>query len=123
MPPFWPFKRKSVQESGPVPVDYVREEDTAETMADRSHVDNEGYQAAMSLLDNPHLGAPEQGAAVTQTVMEYGQTSAEQVVSERDPVRYTQSDDSYWYYKNDDGSYQPEPHIKNDDGSFTPYSG
>ena len=58
-----------------------------------------------------------------QTVMEYGQTSAEQVVSERDPARYTQSDDSYWYYKNDDGNYQPEPHIKNDDGSFTPYSG
>ena len=60
MPPFWPFKRsKSGEDEGPRTVEYDRDENTAETLADRSHVEDEGYQAAMNLLENPHLGAPE----------------------------------------------------------------
>ncbi len=124
MPPFWPFKRsKSGEDEGPGTVEYDRDEDTAETLADRSHVEDEGYQAAMNLLENPHLGAPAQGEVVSQTIVEAEETFVEQVGSERDPARYSQSGDSYWYYQNEDGTYEPEPHVKNADGSFAPYSG
>ena len=123
MPPFWPFKRsKSGEGEGPGTVEYDRDEDTAETLADRSHVEDEGYQAAMNLLENPHLGAPAQGEAVSQTIVEADETLVAPAVSERDPARYTKSGDSYWYYQNEDGTYEPEPHVKNPDGTFTPYS-
>ena len=43
MPPFWPFKRsKSGENEGPGTVEYDRDEDTAETLADLSHVEDEG---------------------------------------------------------------------------------
>ena len=123
MPPFWPFKRsKSGEDEGPGTVEYDRDEDTAETLADRSHVEDEGYQAAMNLLENPHLGAPAQGEAVAQIIVEADETFVAPAVSERDPARYTKSGDSYWYYQNEDGTYEPEPHVKNPDGTFTPYS-
>ena len=124
MPPFWPFKRREAGEDEvPKTVDYDREEDTAETMADRSHVEDKGYQSAMDLLINPHLGAPDQGEAVAQTIVEPDEHTKAESATEQDSARYTQSGDGYWYFQNEDGSYAPEAHVKNDDGTFTAYSG
>ena len=109
----WPFKKQAAEPKGPKIVEYDGSEDTAsETLADRSHVEDAEYKAALDILTNPHLGVPEAGEAVGKVVVELDGTESS---------NFEKSDDGYYYRKNSDGSFDPNPHTINDDGSFSPY--
>ncbi len=109
----WPFKKQAAEPKGPKIVEYDGSEDTAsETLADRSHVEDAEYKAALDILTNPHLGVPEAGEAVGKGVVELDGTES---------CNFEKSDDGYYYRKNSDGSFDPNPHTKNVDGSFSPY--
>ena len=109
----WPFKKQAAEPKGPKIVEYDGSEDTAsETLADRSHVEDAEYKAALDILTNPHLGVPEAGEAVEKVVVELDGTESS---------NFEKSDDGYYYRKNSDGSFDPNPHTINDDGSFSPY--
>lgn len=110
----WPFKKQAAEPKGPKIVEYDRSEDTAsETLADRSHVEDAEYKAALNLLTDPHLGAPEAGEAVGKVVVELDGSESS---------NFEKSDDGYYYRKNSDGSFDPKPHTINDDGTFSPYT-
>lgn len=110
----WPFKKKAAEPEGPKVVEYDRSEDTAgETLSDRSHVEADQYKAALDLLTDPHLGTPEAGESVSQKVVETDGSESS---------NFEKSEDGYWYRKNSDGSFDPQPHIQNEDDSFSPYS-
>mgnify|MGYP000161189124 CR=1 FL=1 len=111
----WPFKKKAAEPEGLKVVEYDGSEDTAsETLADRSHVEDDQFKAALDLLTNPHLGAPEGGEATGSTVVE---------VDGSEKSNFEKSEDGYYYRKNSDGSFDPKAHTKNDDGTYSPYSG
>ena len=110
---FWPFKKAAKPEE-PKVVTYSKDDTSAEDLlADRSHVEDEQYKAALDLLTKPHLEVPESGKPSEVEVVD-----AEPTLDSN----YEQSDDGYWYLKKNDGSYDSTAHIKNEDGTFTPYS-
>ena len=110
---FWPFKKAAKPEEQKV-VTYSKDDSSAEELlADRSHVEDEQYKAALDLLTKPHLEVPESGKPSEVEVVD----AEPNLVSD-----YEQSDDGYWYLKKDDGSYDSTAYIKNEDGTFTPYS-
>ena len=95
--PFWPFKRKSLPqiEESPHPKLYSRgDEDTAESLADKSHTDAANYKAAMQL---------------------FGESQPEQ-------VEWIHHTDGYWYQKNSDGSFNPVAHILDAEGNKIPFN-
>ena len=124
----WPFKKKADEPEKQKIVTYSKDDHHAEKiMADRSHIEDDQYQAALDLLTNPHLGKESGGEVVKSEVVANKQN--EETVDLLDTVNagaiennYEQSDDGYWYLKKDDGSFDPTAYVKSDDGSFSPYS-
>nr|AIF17358.1 hypothetical protein [uncultured marine group II/III euryarchaeote KM3_77_D11]AIF17501.1 hypothetical protein [uncultured marine group II/III euryarchaeote KM3_77_F08] len=124
----WPFKKKSAEAEKQKIVTYSKDDHHAEEiMADRSHIEDDQYQAALDLLTNPHLGKESSGEVAKSEVVATEQD--EETVDLLDTVsagatedEYEQSDDGYWYIKKDDGSFHQTAHVKADDGSFSPYS-
>ena len=57
MVPPWPFKKKSKEsEESPAPVAYeLGDDSSAKALADKSHVENNDFKAAMAALSTPHL--------------------------------------------------------------------
>jgi hypothetical protein len=67
----WPFKKKSVEAEGQKIVTYSKDDDNAEKiMTDRSHIEDDQYQAALDLLTKPHLGKESSGEVVPTKVVE-----------------------------------------------------
>ena len=124
----WPFKKKAAEAEGQKIVTYSKDDHHAEEiMLDRSHIEDEQYQAAIDLLTNPHLGKESAGEVVKTEVVDTQQN--EETVDLVDTVsgggtgrEYVQSGDGYWYLKNDDGSFDEAAYVKSEDGSFSPYS-
>tara|TARA_B110000116_G_scaffold271856_1_gene293986 strand:- start:61 stop:432 length:372 start_codon:yes stop_codon:yes gene_type:complete len=118
----WPFKKKSVEAEGQKIVTYSKDDHQAEEiMTDRSHIEDDQYQAALDLLTKPHLGGESSGAAAETNVVDSSQN--EGTVSDDElEGEYEESDDGYWYLKNDDGTFEETAHVKAEDGSFSPYS-
>lgn len=118
----WPFKKKSVEAEGQKIVTYSKDDHQAEEiMTDRSHIEDDQYQAALDLLTKPHLGGESSGAAAETNVLDSSQN--EGTVSDDElEGEYEESDDGYWYLKNDDGTFEETAHVKAEDGSFSPYS-
>ena len=76
----WPFKKQAAEPKVPKIVEYDGSEDTAsETLADRSHVEDAEYKAALDILTNPHLGVPEAGEAVEKGSLESDGTRSRNV--------------------------------------------
>ena len=136
----WPFKKKSVEAEGQKIVTYSKDDDNAEKiMTDRSHIEDDQYQAALDLLTKPHLGKESSGEVVPTKVVESPQnqetvdllatvsdaeSEAESGAESEDEseAEYEESSDGYWYLKNDDGTFEETAYVKGDDGSFSPYS-
>jgi len=124
----WPFKKKADEPEKQKIVTYSKDDHHAEEiMADRSHIEDDQYQAALDLLTKPHLGKESSGEVAKSEVVETEQD--EETVDLLDTVsagatedEYEQSSDGYWYLKKDDGSFDPTAYVKDDDGSFSPYS-
>ena len=103
--PVWPFKKKEaeIEEAQPENVSYQRSDANAgELLADNSHTESAGYQAAMALFSN---AVPEK-------------------VSETKPEDFTwvAHSDGYHYKKNSNGSFQETPHVKDEKGNYSPFS-
>ncbi len=124
----WPFKKKAAEAEPQKIVTYSKDDDHAEEiMADRSHIEDDQYQAALDLLTNPHLGKESSGEIAESEVVENEQDGEtvdllESVSASATEEEYEQSDDGYWYIKKEDGSFDPTAYVKADDGSFSPYS-
>lgn len=124
----WPFKKKAAEAEKQKITTYSKDDHHAEEiMADRSHIEDDQYQAALDLLTKPHLGEESGGEVVKSEVVATKQN--EETVDLLDTVsagatenNYEQSGDGYWYLKKDDGSFDPTAYVKSDDGSFSPYS-
>ncbi|MDG1541918.1 MAG: hypothetical protein P8Q39_03650 [Candidatus Thalassarchaeaceae archaeon] len=124
----WPFKKKAAEAEKQKIVTYSKDDHHAEEiMADRSHIEDSQYQAALDLLTNPHLGEVSSDDVTKSEVVATKQN--EETVDLLDTVsagatedNYEQSSDGYWYLKKDDGSFDPTAYVKADDGSFSPYS-
>ena len=111
MAPPWPFKRKSKElEESPAPVAYeLGDDSSAKALADKSHVENNDFKAAMAALSTPHLNT------------EIPVINELSVQSEDKVSVHVQSSDGYWYLKAPDGSFGSIPFIKLEDGTFKPY--
>jgi hypothetical protein len=124
----WPFKKKSPEAEGQKIVTYSKDDRHAEEiMTDRSHIEDDQYQAALDLLTNPHLSGESSGVVAETKVVESPQNEETvdllETISDDEPEgEYEVSDDGYWYLKNDDGTFEETAHVKADDGSFSPYS-
>ncbi|MDC3291168.1 hypothetical protein OAV27_01605 [Euryarchaeota archaeon] len=124
----WPFKKKAAEAEKQKIVKYSKDDNHAEEiMADRSHIEDDQYQAALDLLTTPHLGEVSSGEVAKSEVV--ATKKNEETVDLLDVVsagttkdNYEQSGDGYWYLKKDDGSFDPTAYVKADDGSFNPYS-
>ncbi|HJL59975.1 MAG TPA: hypothetical protein QF621_06460 [Candidatus Thalassarchaeaceae archaeon] len=111
---FWPFKKKAAEPEEQKIVTYSKDDNSAdELLADRSHVEDEQYKAALDLLTTPHLDESEGGKPSEIEVVDTKETSEN---------NYVQSGDGYWYLKKEDGSFDSTAYIKNDDGTFSPYA-
>lgn len=118
----WPFKKKSVEAEGQKIVTYSKDDHQAEEiMTDRSHIEDDQYQAALDLLTKPHLGGESSGADAETNVVDSPQNEGT-VSDDESEGEYEESDDGYWYLKNDDGTFEETAHVKAEDGSFSPYS-
>ncbi len=108
MPLWWPFRRREPVDTGFEEVGYTGEEDTEDTLADRSHVESEEFQNAMAILTASTETAPAGEPAPKPGEGEGG---------------WVDNNDGYWYWKKADGTFDPTPHIKRPDGSMEPYTG
>ena len=124
----WPFKKKSAEAEKQKIVTYSKDDHHAEEiMADRSHIEDDQYQAALDLLTKPHLGKESSGEVAKSEVVETEQDKETvdllgTVSAGATENNYEQSSDGYWYLKKDDGSFDSTAYVKDDDGSFSPYS-
>jgi hypothetical protein len=124
----WPFKKKSPEAEGQKIVTYSKDDDNAEEiLTDRSHIEDDQYQAALNLLTNPHLGEESSGEVAPNKVVESRQNEETvdllATVSDADSeAEYEESSDGYWYLRNDDGSFEDTAYVQEEDGSFSPYS-
>lgn len=124
----WPFKKKSPEAEGQKIVTYSKDDDNAEEiLTDRSHIEDDQYQAALDLLTNPHLGEESSGEVAPNKVVESRQNEETvdllATVSDADSeAEYEESSDGYWYLRNDDGSFEDTAYVQEEDGSFSPYS-
>lgn len=124
----WPFKKKAAEVEGQKIVTYSKDDHHAEgIISDRSHIEDDQYQAAIDLLTKPHLGKKSAGEVVKTEVVDTQQN--EGTVDLVDTVsgggterEYVLGGDGYWYLKNDDGSFDQTAYVKFEDGSFSPYS-
>ncbi len=138
---FWPFKKKAAAAEQPKVVIYSKGDTHAdEILADRSHIEDDQYKAALDLLTKPHLGGESGGVIAGKSVIEAGAETPDLLgvgvpegqpapaPQERDDVKpadgegFVQSSDGYWYRKKPDGTYDATAHIRGEDGTFTPYS-
>ncbi len=124
----WPFKKKSPEAEGQKIVTYSKDDDNAEEiLTDRSHIEDDQYQAALDLLTNPHLGEESSGEVAPNKVVESRQNEETvdllATVSDADSeAEYEESSDGYWYLRNDDGTFEDTAYVQEEDGSFSPYS-
>ncbi len=124
----WPFKKKAAEAETQKIVTYSKDDHHAEEiMADRSHIEDDQYQAALDLLTKPHLGGEQGGESAKSEVVESKQDEQAVDILDTDmgttsENQYEQSDDGYWYLKKEDGSFDPVAYVKAEDGSFSPYS-
>jgi hypothetical protein len=128
----WPFKKKSPEAAGQKIVTYSKDDDNAEEiLTDRSHIEDDQYQAALDLLTNPHLGEESSGEVAPNIVVESSQneenvdllaTVTDGESEAESEAEYEESSDGYWYLKNDDGTFEETAYVKGEDGSFSPYS-
>ena len=100
----WPFKKKVADETD---VRQVIEYDSGneeqeQLLADRSHIEDNQFKAALDVLNKPHLDKQGDGKGEKEK-------------------KFEQSEDGYWYLRKDDGSFDPTPYIKGEDGSFKPF--
>ncbi len=139
MAPIWPFKKKpvAVAEKEIVKSTYSRGGDSAasDSLADRSHVEDDSFKAAMASLSTPHIAAVEGGniAPTSETTTspvldsspitvkeETNQVNKEEVREESDG-NWVNHSDGYWYLQKPDGSFLPTPHVKDSSGDITPF--
>ena len=131
MPPIWPFRKKAVvavpTAAGVVEYHRGGDGESEAALADRSHVEDSDYQAAMDALSQPHLGTPEAGQAAPTTLT--GNSIPTTEVGENIPLPKPQADeqwvknhDGYWYRKKADGSFEATAHVENSSGEKVPYS-
>ncbi len=124
----WPFKKKSPEAEGQKIVTYSKDDDNAEEiLTDRSHIEDDQYQAALDLLTNPHLGEESSGEVAPNKVVESRQNEETvdllaTVSDAESEAEYEESSDGYWYLRNDDGSFEDTAYVQEEDGSFSPYS-
>jgi hypothetical protein len=122
MPPIWPFKKKAVavQPTAPDVVEYQRGGDgeAEAALADRSHVEDSSFQAAMDALSQPHLGSPEAGKPAQAT--EVGENIP--LPKPQSGEQWVKNADGYWYRKQADGSFEATAYVENSSGEKVPYS-
>ncbi len=124
----WPFKKKSPEAEGQKIVTYSKDDDNAEEiLTDRSHIEDDQYQAALDLLTNPHLGEESSGEVAPNKVVESRQNEETvdllaTVSDAESEAEYEESSDGYWYLRNDDGTFEDTAYVQEEDGSFSPYS-
>ena len=141
MPLWWPFRRREPVKTGYDEIEYTAEEDTEQTLSDRSHIEDEAFQDALATL----TGSPDadQSAVVKTEVVadervvkaaELGaliETASKIVATstEADPNpgegegEWVDNNDGYWYWRKEGGTFDETAHIKRPDGSMEPYSG
>ena len=141
MPLWWPFRRREPVATGYEEIEYTAEEDTEETLSDRSHIEDEAFQDALATL----TGSPDadQGPVVFTEVVENERNvdpaalgalidTASKIVAtstEADPNpgegegEWVDNNDGYWYWRKEDDTFDETAHIKRPDGSMEPYSG
>jgi hypothetical protein len=140
MPLWWPFRRREPVKTGYDEIEYTAEEDTDQTLSDRSHIEDEAFQGALATLtgspdadqspvvktevvaDERVVKAAELGSLIDTASMIVATSTEADPNPGEDDGEWVDNNDGYWYWRKEDGTFDETPHIKRPDGGMEAYS-